>query len=88
MSFVSVVTFVFVSMQVIAESLSEEEIAGLREMFETIDSDNSGYITFEELKVGLTRYGANLEESEIHRLLRAVSTETTLGKLEAQSSKH
>ncbi|XP_042045900.1 calcium-dependent protein kinase 26-like isoform X2 [Salvia splendens] len=59
------------AIRVIAESLSEEEIAGLREMFETIDSDNSGYITFEELKVGLTRYGANLEESEIHHLLRA-----------------
>ncbi|KAG6437171.1 hypothetical protein SASPL_102082 [Salvia splendens] len=59
------------AIRVIAENLSEEEIAGLREMFETIDSDNSGYITFEELKVGLTRYGANLEESEIHRLLRA-----------------
>ncbi|KAL1545619.1 Calcium-dependent protein kinase 25 [Salvia divinorum] len=60
------------AIRVIAESLCEEEIAGLREMFETIDSDNSGYITFEELKVGLKRYGAaTLEESEIHRLLRS-----------------
>lgn len=57
----------------IAESLSEEEIAGLREMFKTIDTDNSGYITFEELKNGLRRYGANLNESEIYDLMKSVS---------------
>lgn len=57
----------------IAESLSEEEIAGLKEMFKMIDTDNSGYITFEELKVGLKRFGANLHESEIYDLMQAVS---------------
>ncbi|KAH6802824.1 calmodulin-domain protein kinase cdpk isoform 2 [Perilla frutescens var. frutescens] len=59
------------AIRVIAESLCEEEIAGLREMFKTIDSDNSGYITFEELKTGLRRYGANLKESEIYSLMKA-----------------
>lgn len=57
----------------IAESLCEEEIAGLREMFKAIDSDSSGYITFDELKTGLRRYGANLKESEIYDLMKAVS---------------
>lgn len=51
--------------QVIAESLSEEEIAGLKEMFKMIDADNSGHITPEELKKGLDRVGANLKDSEI-----------------------
>jgi Ca2+-binding EF-hand superfamily protein len=37
-----------------------------------IDTDNSGQITFEELKVGLRRFGANLTEAEIYSLLRAV----------------
>lgn len=60
-------------MQVIAESLSEEEIAGLKEMFKMIDTDNSGQITFEELKAGLKRFGANLNESEIYDLMQAVS---------------
>lgn len=60
-------------MQVIAESLSEEEIAGLKEMFKMIDADSSGQITFEELKVGLQRVGANLKESEIYDLMQAVS---------------
>lgn len=57
----------------IASRLSEEEIAGLKQMFKMIDTDNSGYITFEELKDGLKSYGAKLEESEIHDLMHAVS---------------
>lgn len=60
-------------MQIIAETLSEEEIAGLKEMFKMIDSDGSGQITFEELKAGLKRVGANLKESEIYDLMQAVS---------------
>ena len=64
--------------QIIAESLSEEEIAGLKEMFKMIDTDNSGQITFEELKAGLKRFGANLKESEIYDLMQAVSTGKTI----------
>lgn len=37
-----------------------------------IDTDNSGQITFEELKVGLKRFGANLNESEIYNIMQAV----------------
>lgn len=60
------------TLQVIAESLSEDEIAGLKEMFKMIDTDNSGQITYEELKAGLQRAGANLKESEISALMDAV----------------
>jgi len=67
-------------MQVIAQNLSEEEIAGLKEMFKTIDTDNSGQITFEELKVGLKKFGANLNESEIYDLMQAVSFQNHLVK--------
>ena len=42
-------------------------------MFKMIDTDNSGQITFEELKAGLERVGANLMESEITALMEAVS---------------
>ncbi|XP_042490913.1 calcium-dependent protein kinase 20-like isoform X3 [Macadamia integrifolia] len=59
------------AIRVIAESLSEEEIAGLKEMFNMIDADHSGQITFEELKAGLERVGANLKESEIYDLMQA-----------------
>ncbi|KAH9617770.1 hypothetical protein KSS87_016107 [Heliosperma pusillum] len=59
------------ALRVIAENLSEEEIAGLREMFESMDTDNSGAITFEELKAGLKRYGSNLKDTEIRDLMDA-----------------
>ncbi|KAL4619788.1 hypothetical protein ACB092_06G105400 [Castanea dentata] len=62
------------ALKVIAESLSEEEIAGLKEMFKMIDTDNSGQITYEELKAGLKRVGANLKESEIYDLMHAVGS--------------
>ena len=42
-------------------------------MFNMIDADQSGQITFEELKAGLKRVGANLKESEILDLMQAVS---------------
>lgn len=60
-------------MQVIAENLSEEEIAGLKEMFKMMDTDNSGQINFEELKAGLLRVGAKMKEPEIYQLMQAVS---------------
>jgi len=38
---------------VVARCLSSEEISGLRQLFKTIDTDNSGTITVDELKVAL-----------------------------------
>lgn len=61
------------SLQVIAERLSEEEIGGLKELFKMIDTDNSGTITFDELKAGLKRVGSQLMESEIKALMDAVN---------------
>jgi hypothetical protein len=59
--------------QVIAESLSEEEIAGLKEMFEAMDTDHSGAITYDELKEGMRKYGSTLKDTEIRDLMEAVS---------------
>ena len=36
---------------IVARCLSSEEISGLRQLFKTIDTDNSGTITVDELKV-------------------------------------
>uniref|UniRef100_A0A6N2MTS4 non-specific serine/threonine protein kinase n=1 Tax=Salix viminalis TaxID=40686 RepID=A0A6N2MTS4_SALVM len=65
------------ALRIIAENLSEEEIAGLKEIFKMIDTDNSGQITFEELKVGLRRFGATLTEAEIYSLLRAADVDNS-----------
>lgn len=59
------------ALRVIAERLSEEEIGGLKQLFKMIDTDNSGTITFEELKAGLKRVGSELMESEIKALMDA-----------------
>ena len=64
-------------MKVIAENLSEEEIKGLKQMFKNMDVDDSGKITSEELKTGLSRLGSKLNESEIKQLMDAVSTQIT-----------
>ncbi|KAJ4744732.1 Calcium-dependent protein kinase [Rhynchospora pubera] len=65
------------ALRVIAEHLSEDEIAGLKQMFKMIDTDNSGHITFEELKAGLERVGANLKESEIYALMQAADVDNS-----------
>ncbi|KAL5709000.1 non-specific serine/threonine protein kinase [Ranunculus cassubicifolius] len=63
------------ALRVIAESLSEDEIAGLKNLFAMIDADNSGQITFEELRDGLKKVGANLKESEIYDLMQAADVD-------------
>ncbi|XP_023554441.1 calcium-dependent protein kinase 26 [Cucurbita pepo subsp. pepo] len=65
------------ALRVIAESLSEEEIAGLREMFTAMDTDNSGAITFDELKAGLRRYGSTLKDTEIRDLMEAADIDNS-----------
>lgn len=42
-------------------------------MFDNIDTDNSGTITYEELKSGLARLGSKLTETEVKQLMEAVS---------------
>ncbi|CAN1316984.1 Calcium-dependent protein kinase SK5 [Linum perenne] len=65
------------ALRVIAERLSEEEIGGLKELFKMIDTDNSGTITFEELKDGLKRVGSELMESEIMDLMNAADIDNS-----------
>lgn len=66
-----------IAIRVIAENLSEEEIAGLREMFKMMDADGSGQITLEELKTGLERVGASLKDSEISGLMQAADIDNS-----------
>ena len=61
-------------MKVIAQNLSEEETKGLKQMFNNMDTDGSGTITYEELKNGLSRLGSKLNEAEIKQLMDAVGT--------------
>ncbi|CAO2827428.1 unnamed protein product [Amaranthus hypochondriacus] len=61
--------------RVIAERLSEEEIGGLKELFKKIDKDQSGSITFDELRNGLRRVDSKIKESEIEDLMHAADVD-------------
>ncbi|KAM1005155.1 hypothetical protein ACFX14_005358 [Malus domestica] len=63
------------ALKVIAENLSEEEIKGLKTMFTNMDTDNSGTITYEELKTGLARIGSRLSETEVRQLMDAADVD-------------
>ncbi|XWS24820.1 hypothetical protein CRYUN_Cryun27aG0017700 [Craigia yunnanensis] len=65
------------ALRVIAERLSEEEIGGLKELFNMIDTDNSGTITFQELKDSLKKVGSELMESEIKSLMEAADIDNS-----------
>ncbi|CAL9226606.1 unnamed protein product [Arabidopsis halleri] len=59
------------ALKVIAENLSEEEIIGLKEMFKSLDTDNNGIVTLEELRTGLPKLGSKISEAEIRQLMEA-----------------
>ncbi|CAH8275791.1 unnamed protein product [Arabidopsis lyrata] len=63
------------ALKVIAESLSEEEIKGLKTMFANMDTDKSGTITYEELKTGLAKLGSKLNEAEVKQLMEAADVD-------------
>lgn len=63
------------AIRIIAETLSEEEIANLKEIFTEMDSDNDGAISFEELQAGLRRVGTTLKETEIFDLMDAADVD-------------
>ncbi|KAJ0086890.1 hypothetical protein Patl1_09483 [Pistacia atlantica] len=63
------------ALKIIAENLSTEEIKGLKEMFNNMDTDGSGTITYEELKDGLSRLGSKLTEAEIRQLMDAADVD-------------
>eukprot|EP00897_Mesotaenium_endlicherianum_P007525 jgi/Mesen1/6800/ME000035S06183 len=65
------------ALRVIAKSLSEEEIMGLKEMFRAMDVDGSGAITYEELKEGLRKHGSTLPESQIRELMEAADVDNS-----------
>ncbi|XP_074263761.1 calcium-dependent protein kinase 29-like [Silene latifolia] len=63
------------ALKVMAENLPDEEIKGLKQMFNNIDTDRSGTITLEELKAGLARLGSRLTEPEIQQLMEAADVD-------------
>ena len=53
--------------------MSAEEVEDIKEMFKTMDTDNDGIVSYEELKTGIAKFGSHLAESEVQMLIEAVS---------------
>ena len=57
----------------IAEHLSVEEVAGIKEAFEMMDSKKTGKINLEELKHGLHKLGQQqIPDTDLQILMEAV----------------
>eukprot|EP00252_Welwitschia_mirabilis_P021502 TRINITY_DN5531_c0_g2_i1.p1 TRINITY_DN5531_c0_g2~~TRINITY_DN5531_c0_g2_i1.p1 ORF type:complete len:523 (+),score=108.20 TRINITY_DN5531_c0_g2_i1:520-2088(+) len=68
------------ALRVIAEHLSVEEVESIKGMFDKMDTDNNGAVTFEELKTGLQKLGSQLNEQEIQLLMESADVNKN-GKL-------
>ncbi|KAJ9555419.1 hypothetical protein OSB04_010033 [Centaurea solstitialis] len=59
---------------VVAENLPDEQVTGLKQMFQEMDKDNNGSLTFEELKDGLCSIGDQpLDDPDVQMLMEAVN---------------
>lgn len=57
----------------VAEHLSVEEVADIKDMFEKIDVNSKGQITLEELKHGLHKLEYPISDADLKILMDAVS---------------
>lgn len=57
----------------IAEHLSAEEVAGIKEGFKVMDINNKGKINIDELRVGLQKIGQQIPDADLQILMDAVS---------------
>eukprot|EP01025_Chloroclados_australasicus_P049366 TRINITY_DN5618_c1_g1_i1.p1 TRINITY_DN5618_c1_g1~~TRINITY_DN5618_c1_g1_i1.p1 ORF type:complete len:498 (-),score=89.57 TRINITY_DN5618_c1_g1_i1:1369-2862(-) len=57
------------ALRVIALNLPAEEIAGLKAMFQSIDTDKSGTITVSEMKEALKLKGGDIPSEELQRIM-------------------
>ncbi|CAA6653633.1 unnamed protein product [Spirodela intermedia] len=63
------------ALRVVAEQLSVEEVAGIKEMFQMMDVSNNGKITLEELKIGLHKLGQHIPDPDVQILMEAADVD-------------
>uniref|UniRef100_A0A5B7AWW0 non-specific serine/threonine protein kinase n=1 Tax=Davidia involucrata TaxID=16924 RepID=A0A5B7AWW0_DAVIN len=59
------------ALKVIAEHLSVEEVAGIKEGFQLMDTSNKGKINIDELRVGLHKLGHQIPDADLQILMEA-----------------
>jgi len=58
----------------VADHLTGEEVAGIKDAFELMDTGKRGKITLDELRIGLQKLGHQIPDAELQILMDAVST--------------
>lgn len=53
--------------------MSVEEVAGIKEGFELMDTSNKGKINVDELRIGLQKLGHHITDTDLQILMEAVS---------------
>ncbi|KAF5473295.1 hypothetical protein F2P56_009917 [Juglans regia] len=59
------------ALRIIAERLSVDEVAGIKEGFKMMDTSNNGKINVDELRVGLHKLGHQIPDTDIQILMEA-----------------
>ncbi|PWZ23051.1 Calcium-dependent protein kinase 8 [Zea mays] len=63
------------ALRVIAEHLSAEEVADIKQMFDKMDVNKNGKLTFEEFKAGLRKLGNQMHDSDLQILMDAADVD-------------
>ncbi|XP_077210312.1 calcium-dependent protein kinase 20-like isoform X2 [Tasmannia lanceolata] len=63
------------ALRVVAQHLSVEEVAGIKEMFKLMDTHNNGKITLEELKLGLQKVGHQVPDHDVQMLMEVADVD-------------
>ncbi|KAL7595342.1 hypothetical protein Lser_V15G28415 [Lactuca serriola] len=63
------------ALRVVAEHLSVEEVAGIKEEFRMMDTGNKGKINIEELKIGLQKLGHQITDAELQTLMESADVD-------------
>ncbi|KZV56475.1 calcium-dependent protein kinase 7-like [Dorcoceras hygrometricum] len=63
------------ALRVVAEHLSLEEVAGIKEAFEMMDSGKKGKIHLEDLRVGLQNLGHQIPDDDLQILMEAADVD-------------
>eukprot|EP00267_Zea_mays_P049978 XP_020402715.1 calcium-dependent protein kinase 20 [Zea mays] len=63
------------ALRVIAEHLWVEEAADIKDMFEKMDLNKDQMLSFEELKLGLHKFGQQMPDADVQTLMEAADAD-------------
>ncbi|KAL2940821.1 Calcium-dependent protein kinase 8 [Bienertia sinuspersici] len=63
------------ALKVIAEHLSTEEVAGIKEEFDSMDTTKAGKVNLEQLRVGLQKLGHHIPDADLQILMDAADVD-------------